>query len=69
MKQRAFFDLSKGYRFEGVEVAVKRVGNGVLLMPLNQPWAVLEAGLAAFEPHFTLERNQPKAQIRTEISP
>ena len=61
--------LPKEYRFEGSEVAVKHVANGVLLMPLNQPWAILEAGLAAFEPNFTMERNQPEVQIRTEISP
>lgn len=31
------------------------------------PWATLEAGLAAFEPGFTLKREQPPQQIRAEI--
>ena len=51
--------LPKAYRFAGTEVAVKHFGNGVLLLPLDDPWQTLEAGLAAFEPGFTLTREQP----------
>lgn len=40
------------YRFSGSDVAVKRFGNGVLLLPI--------AGLAAFEPDFVIEREQPQ---------
>lgn len=60
--------LPKEYRFAGTEVAVKHFGNGVLLMPLGEPWGILEAGLAAFEPGFTLAREQPEPQVRPEIS-
>jgi antitoxin VapB len=61
--------LPKEYRFEGVEVAVRHFGNGVLLLPIDNPWATLEAALAEFEPGFKMSRMQPGDQIREEISP
>ena len=51
--------LPKDYRFQGDELAVKHFSSGVLLLPLDDPWATLEAGLASFEPGFVLERQQP----------
>jgi antitoxin VapB len=59
--------LPKEYRFQGAEVAVRHLGNGVLLFPVEDPWGMLEAGLAAFEPGFCLEREQPEQQARPEI--
>ncbi|TDM08083.1 MAG: AbrB/MazE/SpoVT family DNA-binding domain-containing protein [Ideonella sp. MAG2] len=61
--------LPKEYRFEGTEVAVKHFGNGVLLLPLNDPWQTMEDGLAAFEAGFVLSREQPAAKERDEIKP
>ncbi|AGX86974.1 antitoxin [Candidatus Symbiobacter mobilis] len=61
--------LPKEYRFVGTEVMVKHFGNGVLLLPVDDPWQTLAAGLAAFEPGFVLTREQPDAQIRAEIAP
>lgn len=61
--------LPKEYRFVGTEVVVKHFGNGVLLLPMDDPWQTLAAGLAAFEPDFVLTREQPDDQIRAEISP
>lgn len=60
--------LPKEYRFTGTEVVVKHFGNGVLLLPLESPWQMLEAGLAAFEPGFLLTRQQPDDQVRAEIA-
>ena len=59
--------LPKEYRFAGTEVVVKHFGNGVLLLPVDDPWKTLEAGLAAFEPDFVLAREQPPAQQRPAI--
>ena len=59
--------LPKEYRFEGTEVVVKHFGNGVLLLPVDDPWQTLQAGLAAFEPGFELTRQQPNEQLRAEI--
>ena len=61
--------LPKEYRFAGTEVVVKHFGNGVLLLPADDPWQTLQDGLAAFEPGFVLTREQPEAQQRDEINP
>lgn len=47
--------LPKAFRFNGEEVVIKRFGNGVLLLPLNQPWQMLEEALDEFESGFQLE--------------
>jgi antitoxin VapB len=60
--------LPKDYRFEGNEVVVRHFGNGVLLLPLNEPWAMLDAALDAFEPGFQISRDQPDEQLREEIA-
>ncbi len=51
--------LPKQYRFSGTEVLIKHLGKGVLLLPMDDPWETLEAGLAAFEPDLVLKREQP----------
>ena len=60
--------LPKHYRFRGSEVAVKHFGNGVLLLPIDDPWQTLEDGLAAFEPGFVLPQLHSWPQPRTSIS-
>ena len=59
--------LPKEYRFNPKEVVIKRVGDGVLLMPIEDPWATMEAALNAFESGFNIERQQPEHQIRPEV--
>ena len=61
--------LPKEFRFAGTEVGVRHFGNGVLLLPLDDPWGTLEAALASFEPGFVLAREQPEVQERAEIAP
>jgi antitoxin VapB len=61
--------LPKAFRFEGKEVIVKRCGNGVLLLPMTDPWQILEEALGDFEPGFHLERSQPEDQIRFDLVP
>ena len=61
--------LPKDYRFCACQVEVKLFGNGVLLLPMDDPWQTMEAGLAAFEPGFELQRNQPDQQVRPDILP
>lgn len=60
--------LPKEYRFDAIEVAVRHFGNGVLLLPIDNPWATLEAALANFEPGFELTREQPEAETRPPIA-
>jgi antitoxin VapB len=61
--------LPKEYRFRGNKVVVKHFGNGVLLLPIDDPWQMIEAGLEAFEPGFVLSREQPEQQTRDAIDP
>lgn len=61
--------LPKEYRFAGTEVVVQHFGNGVLLLPADNPWQTLQAGLAAFEPGFVLTRQQPEEQVRVDVRP
>ncbi len=59
--------LPESYRFSGTEVLVKRFGNGVLLLPVENPWQVMVAGLATFEPGFLLTRDPIPQRKRTTI--
>lgn len=61
--------LPKEYRFEGQRVAIKRLGKGVLLFPIAEPWQLVEQALDMFEPDTRLTREQPETQTRPEISP
>jgi antitoxin VapB len=60
--------LPKAYRFEGDEVFVKRVGDGVLLLPASHQWRNLVESLAEFEPGFQLERQDGPPQERDQSS-
>lgn len=52
--------LPKEFRFEGDEVIVKRVGNGVMPMPLRHSAKALRAILDGFDPDFRIKREQPR---------
>ena len=56
--------LPKSLRFEGDEVIAKRFGNGVLLLPVDNPWQLMQEALGEFEPGLVLEREQPAPQDR-----
>lgn len=60
--------LPKEFRFSGSEVGVRHFGNGVLLLPVDEPWAMLEAGLAGFEPGFSMTWEQPEQPAPAEIA-
>lgn len=51
--------LPKAFRFEGDQVYLKRVGNGVLLLPFEDRWQLLWDSLDGFTDDFMRERNQP----------
>ena len=55
--------LPKAYRFEGKEVYIKKVSDGVLLIPKDRsPWDVWEKNLMKHDKPFVTERDQPEAQ-------
>lgn len=50
--------LPKAYRFSGDQVYVKKVGNGVLLMPIEGTWDSLEQSTLLFSDDFLMTRDQ-----------
>lgn len=59
--------LPKEFRFSGAEVYVKRVGNAVVLLPLEDAWDSLAQALDLFTSDYMNERDQPSAQQREEL--
>ncbi|WP_020560420.1 antitoxin [Thiofilum flexile] len=59
--------LPKAFRFDSDEVAIKRFGNGVLLLPIENPWGMMEEALSEFETGFQLVREEQGIQVREEI--
>ncbi|BDP42846.1 hypothetical protein DAETH_28150 [Deinococcus aetherius] len=53
--------LPEAYRLEGDEVIVKRVGDGVLLLPRNNGWKNLLSSLEKFD-GFEFEQDQGEQQ-------
>ena len=61
--------LPKGFRFEGEEVFVKRVGNAVVLLPRQHSWEALYGSLGSFSEDFMEDRDQPsREQERAEAA-
>jgi antitoxin VapB len=59
--------LPKAYRFQGTEVYIKRLPEGVLLIPKDQSiWNIWEQNLMKYEKPFMNGRNQPEIQQKRE---
>lgn len=56
--------LPKEFRFDGVEVYIKKVGRQVILMPKDEPWEAFVSSLDRFTPDFMSERVQPPMDKR-----
>jgi len=55
--------LPKAYRFEGTEVYIKKIPEGVLLIPKDRSvWDIWEKNLKKYEKPFMNERSQPEVQ-------
>ena len=55
--------LPKAYRFEGSEVYIKKVSEGILLIPKDKTiWSVWENNLKKYDKPFMTDRDQPKSQ-------
>lgn len=59
--------LPKEFRFTGNEVWVKRMGNAVVLIPMNSAWDSLLSSLDLFPPDFMTDREQPVEQQREDL--
>lgn len=58
--------LPKGFRFEGEEVYVKKVGDAVVLLPRGDSWRTLYESIGSFSDDFMAERAQPQTQDSRE---
>jgi len=61
--------LPKEFRFEGNEVYIKKIGNAVILLPLENPWQIWIESLSLFSTDFMETRDQPEQQIREPLFP
>jgi antitoxin VapB len=61
--------LPKGFRFEGEEVFVKKMGNAVVLLPRRGSWETLYESLSAFSEDFMEERRQPSQEQERAEAP
>ncbi len=61
--------LPKGFRFEGEEVFVKRVGSAVVLLPRRGSWETLYGSLGSFSGDFMEDRRQPGQQQERAEAP
>jgi antitoxin VapB len=60
--------LPKDCRFEGKEVLIRKVGNAVILLPTDDPWAPLVASLDDFsEDLFEEGRKQGEQESRDKF--
>lgn len=50
--------LPQKYHFKGNSVAIKPIGNGLLLLPITNVGQMLQEAVNSFEPNFRLERGE-----------
>ena len=58
--------LPKEFRFNGSEVFIKRVGNAVVLLPMDGAWDSLARSLELFSDDYMTDRQQPIRQQQHE---
>jgi antitoxin VapB len=58
--------LPKAFRLPGTEVYIKKVGNAIVLLPMDHPWDTLWESLTYFSEDFMRERDQPPVQRRDD---
>jgi antitoxin VapB len=55
--------LPKAYRFKGKEVYIKKVSQGILIIPKDESiWDIWEQNLRKYDKPFLADRNQPDSQ-------
>lgn len=59
--------LPKEFRFSGTDVYIKKIGNMVVLLPKDDPWAPLINSLNQFTDDFMQTRDQPVQDKRESL--
>ena len=60
--------LPKEFRFEGTEVFIQRVGPGVMLFPIDDPWYWIERAQGLVTADFMESRDQGDPSLDDEAS-
>jgi len=58
--------LPREYRFTEDRVYIKRLGEGVILLPFSDPWRSLLEGLDLFSADFMETRSQGETETREQ---
>lgn len=61
--------IPKEFRLGGKQVYIKREGNCIILIPMDNPWESLLNAVGKFSDDFMEDRNQPPQQEREDIFP
>jgi antitoxin VapB len=59
--------LPKEFRFSGNDVFIKKIGNIVVLIPKDDPWASLANSLGQFTDDYMETRDQPPQDSRETL--
>ncbi|MDR1126980.1 MAG: type II toxin-antitoxin system VapB family antitoxin [Treponema sp.] len=60
--------LPKEYQFKGENVYIQKIGDAVIIFPMDKEWETFLYGLNSFsDDYFLEERDQGKNQERDEI--
>lgn len=60
--------IPKEFRMKGKELYIKKLGNTLVLIPVNEdPWDDWENSLSMFSDDFLEERKQPNPQNRESL--
>jgi antitoxin VapB len=58
--------LPKAFRLPGKEVYIKKVGNAIVLIPMDHPWETLFESLSQFSDDFMHGPEQPDMQTQED---
>ena len=61
--------LPKKYRLPGDKVLIKKMGDAVILLPMDNLWKSWIEGLNYFSEDFMEARHQPEQQTREDLVP
>jgi antitoxin VapB len=56
--------LPKQFRFEGTAVSIQKIGDSVVLSPIQDNWSLFFDAAADFSPDFMTDREQGTQQER-----
>ena len=59
--------LPKEFRFPGDEVVIKRIGNAVVLLPMENAWETLFDAVREFPADYAITRDQPEPDDREPL--